>query len=107
MRVRDQWPIRAAMGIVCAGGTAHADTSDDIKNASQVNINYAQVTLDGQPSAPVIGTLTKPAGTLTFDLPASALGIPLTSLSLHAIGAPLSNGKIFFTAPASKCSAVR
>jgi hypothetical protein len=97
MRVRNQWPIRAAMGIVCAGGTAHADTSDDIKNASQVNINYAQVTLDGQPSAPVIGTLTKPAGTLTFDLPASALGIPLTSLSLHAIGAPLSNGKIFFT----------
>jgi hypothetical protein len=97
MRVRIQWSIRAAMGIVCAGGAAHADTSDDIKNASQVNVNYAQVTVDGQQSAPVLGVMTKPAGTLTFDLPASALGIPLTGLSLHAIGAQLGNGQILFT----------
>jgi hypothetical protein len=90
-------PFRAALAIACAGPVAHADTTNDIKNATQLHVDFAQVTLDGESSIPLSLPLSKPAGTLTFDIPASALGIPITGLSLHAMGAPVGNGKILFT----------
>jgi hypothetical protein len=96
MRTRAVPPIAAAMGIVCAGTAAHADTTDDIKNASQMYMNYAHATLDGVATEVTIQPFSKPAGTLTFDIPASALGFPLTGVSLHAVGTSLGNGKIAF-----------
>ena len=89
--------ISAALAIACAGHAAHADTATDIKNASQLHFDYVELSVGGEPISPVSLPLTKPAGTLTFDIPGSSLGIPIENLSIHAIGAPIGNGKIFFT----------
>jgi hypothetical protein len=96
MKIREMRPFAAAIGIACAGTAAHADTTDDIKNGTQVFIHYAHVTLNGAASEVVIQPVSKPAGSLTFDIPASALGFPLAKTTVHAVGTPVGNGKIVF-----------
>ncbi|HEY4242902.1 MAG TPA: hypothetical protein VGM88_23970 [Kofleriaceae bacterium] len=77
---------------------ARADTrTDDIKNGTELFMHYAHVTVDGVASEGVEVSISKAAGTLTFDIPGSLFGIYSTQATLHAIGTAGANGQIVFT----------
>jgi hypothetical protein len=88
----------AAVGVVCALTIARADTTDDIKNATSLFTHYGRVTIDGLAiEGALIPYANKPGGTLTFDIPASAFGLPGAKFSIHAVGTQIATGTILFT----------
>jgi hypothetical protein len=90
--------VAAAFGASAIGAStaAHADPVGDFTFGTTLYLRGATVDLDGNKTATGGITMSKPANTLTFDVPASAIGSPLP-ITLHMVGVPLDPNLILYT----------
>lgn len=87
--------IVAAVGL-CAAASAHADPISDFTFGTTVYLRSATLALDGNEVSTGGIALTKPANTLTFDVPASAVGSPLP-ITLHLVGTKVGPNLVQYT----------
>ena len=85
-----------AAAVIGGARFAHADAAHDFKNGTSLYIKYASAHFDDEFSNEAAVLASKPAGTLDFALPASAIGVQLPiTLNLH--GTILSSNRVQFT----------
>jgi hypothetical protein len=88
--------ISVAVVGLCAAASAHADPISDFKFGTTVHVRSASITVDDNQVATGGISITKPANTLTFDVPASAIGSPLP-ITLHLVGTQVGPNVVQYT----------
>ncbi len=86
----------AGAAAMLASRPSHADSVTDVANGTSIFVQYAHAILDGNSYRTAGIVVAKPAGTLNFPLPASAIGLNLP-ITLHLSGTSIGGNIIQFT----------
>jgi hypothetical protein len=87
----------AVAALAIAAPAARADAVADLKAGTSIFMQFGQVMLNGKQYSDGGYLVPKPANTLSFDIPASAIGMSLP-ITMHVDGQPISgSNEILFS----------